>query len=136
MVKLILGIAMLATTACVTSTISMDDPSVPAGFRKLSGAQIQTRLVGRTLTFINQHGGLAVTSAHRERYFPDGSLSVAVDRGAGRGRYRILDDRFCLTVETDNERCRFLLESNERRLFVLPIDTDYIEGLAEIRIIE
>lgn len=132
----LIGLFCFALPGCVTQPVppNGEPRETSPHLRKLNGDEIRRMLVDRTLSFINEPGTLMVSPAHRERYSSDGSLSVAVHRGAGRGRYRILEDRICVTVESNPERCRYLFVSEDGDQYLMPLGDDYVSGITRIRI--
>ena len=102
-----------------------DTGSVPANFRRLDGDEIRGLLVGRSLSFVSEPCVLALTSAYEEVYGEGGALFVRVDRGRINGRYRILSDRLCLSLEGGaTEECRWVFASPENHISVMGADRD------------
>jgi len=108
----ILQVVVLAALLGAASASALAEAG--RGLTPVAGAELRQRLPGAHLLF-PEHGA---TPEFWEEFDPRGTWQLIGPRAPIVGRYRIVGDRFCVTLEaTGKEICRQLLRDREGRLF-------------------
>ncbi len=84
--------ALLALSACAAFEPAFKKP----GAVQLNGAEVSALLKGHTIGLINAAG-----RSYTNSFANDGSIVISGGKGSERGRWRIVGDRYCLTLDLD-----------------------------------
>lgn len=89
--------ALLALSACA----GLQPDYQKAGATRLSGAEVAALLGGRSISVTNPRGRSYVNS-----FAQDGTVSISGGKGTQTGRWAVVGDRYCLTLDADpREQC-------------------------------
>jgi hypothetical protein len=97
----------------LSQAFAIEAPKVPAGAKKLTGAEIIAAYDGNTYVFDNfteKEPLTGKTTYDLKKKTTTGEWAMGKEGGKFKGKARIKGDQFCYTVGGQKEKCNFVYE--------------------------
>ncbi len=93
--RLVALAVLLAVPACA----GLQPDYKKAGAQQLNGAEVSSLLSGKTISLSNPRG-----RSYTNTFTRDGRITISGSKGNQSGRWAVVGDRYCLTLDEDQQQ--------------------------------